>query len=124
MAPAVHQRPRSLGPLHAGEPVVTVIAVALQEAPPEAVEERLGMDATASRRISEQHDRRAGAAMAPVIGDDGPDVSTLRASPSGLEDRGRSEERREGKGCVSTCRHRRKPGHTKTNKKKTNQPKK
>src|SRR3546814_12655073 len=85
MAPAVHQRPRSLGPLHAGEPVVTVIAVALQEAPPEAVEERLGMDATASRRISEQHDRRAGAAMAPVIGDDGPEVSPLRERKSVVE---------------------------------------
>src|SRR3546814_4353494 len=46
------------------------------------------MDATASRRISEQHDRRAVAAMAPVIGDDGPEVSPLRASPSGIEDRG------------------------------------
>src|SRR3546814_16094810 len=92
MAPAVHQRPRSLGPLHAGEPVVTVIAVALQEAPPEAVEERLGMDATASRRISEQHDGRAGAALAPVIGDDGPQV--------------RSERRRVGQEGVHTCRPR------------------
>src|SRR3546814_6161546 len=88
MAPAVHQRPRSLGPLHAGEPDVTVIAVALQEAPPEAVEERLGMDATASRRISEQHDRRAGAAMAPVIGDEGTDVSPLRQSASETGDGG------------------------------------
>src|SRR3546814_1596381 len=74
MAPAMHERPRSLGPLHAGEPVIAFVAVALQEASPEAVEELLGIGAAASRRISEQHDRRAGAAMAPVVGSDGPEV--------------------------------------------------
>src|SRR3546814_419054 len=60
MAPAMHQRPRSLGPLHAGEPVIAVIAVALQEAPPDAVPEGLGMGAAAPRRISAEDDRAAG----------------------------------------------------------------
>src|SRR3546814_19203860 len=117
MAPAMHERPRSLCPLHAGEPVIAFVAVALQEASPEAVEELLGIGAAASRRISEQHARRAGAAMAPVVGSDGPEVSTLRASPSRIEDRRggpvhehevrcKSEERRVGKAVCRQWRNR------------------
>ena len=87
MAPAVHQRPRSLWPLDAGEPLVAVIAVALQELSAKALQELLGKGAAAPWRIAEQHDRRAGAAMAPVIGGDRPEEALLRLSSSRIEHR-------------------------------------
>lgn len=87
MAPAVDECPWPLRPLHAGEPVVAVIAVALQEAPAEALQEVFGIGAAAPRRIAEQHDRRTGAAMAPVIGGDRPEEALLRLPAPGIEHR-------------------------------------
>src|SRR5207245_2243281 len=78
MAPAVDECPWPLRPRDAGEPVVTIIAVALQEAPAEALQELFGIGAAAPRRIAEQHDRRPGAAMASVIGGDRPEEALLR----------------------------------------------
>src|SRR5690606_23065270 len=88
MAPAMHERPRPLGPPHAGEPVIAFVAVALQEAPPEAIEELLGIRAAASRRISEQNDRWTGAAVSSVVGSDRPEEALLRAPAAGVEHRG------------------------------------
>src|ERR1700741_4846010 len=43
MAPAMDQHPRSLGPLDTLEPIVPLVAVALQEATAEAMQEAFGM---------------------------------------------------------------------------------
>ena len=54
----------------------------------EALEELFGVSAAASRCVSEQHDRRAGAAMPSIIGGDGPEEALLRSSSPGIEHRG------------------------------------
>ena len=87
VAPAVHQRPWPLGPVDAGQAFVAVIAVALQEPAAEALEEPFGMDAAAPRRVAEQHDRRARAAMAAVVGGDRPEEALLRLPAPGVEHR-------------------------------------
>ena len=87
MAPAMDERPRALRPLDAGQAVVAVIAVALQERSAKALEKLFGISAAASRRITEQDDRRTGAAMPPVIGGDRPEEARLRPAPPGIEHR-------------------------------------
>ncbi len=37
--------------------------------------------------VMEQHDRRAGAAMAAIVGDDGPEVAALRGLPARIKHR-------------------------------------
>src|SRR6516165_3747984 len=73
VAPAVHQHPRSLWSLDALEPVVALVAVALQEATAEAMQEALGMFAAPSGRIAEQHDWRTSATKSAIIAGDRPE---------------------------------------------------
>src|SRR3546814_6935491 len=68
MAPAMHERPWSLRPRDAGEPIIAVIAVALQELSSKALQELFAMDPTASGRISEQHDWRVSATVSAIVG--------------------------------------------------------
>jgi hypothetical protein len=77
----VHQRPWALRPLDAGEPIVTVIAVALQELSAEALQELFGKGAAAPRRIAEEDDWRTGTAISSVIGGDRPEEAFLRLAP-------------------------------------------
>src|SRR3546814_1626148 len=49
MAPAMHERPWSLRPLDAGEPIIAVIAVALQELSPKALQELFAIDRKSTR---------------------------------------------------------------------------
>src|SRR4029077_1596299 len=89
MAPAMHERPWSLRPLDARQPIVALIAVALQEPPAEALQESLGMLTAAARRIAEQHDRRASAAMSAIIGSNRPKEPLLGLPAPRIEDRRR-----------------------------------
>jgi hypothetical protein len=61
----------------------------LQEASVKTVQELPGESAAAAGRISEQHDRPAWAAVAAVVGDDGPEVAFLHRATSGIEHRRR-----------------------------------
>src|SRR3546814_15378211 len=88
MAPAMHERPWSLRPLDAGEPIIAVIAVALQELSSKALQELFAMDPTASGRISEQHDWRVSATLSAIVGRDRPAEPSPRHSPAGIEPRG------------------------------------
>src|SRR3546814_10335007 len=82
MAPAMHERPWSLRPLDAGEPIIAVIAVALQELSSKALQELFAMDPTASGRISEQHDWRVSATVSAIVGGDRPEEAFLRSPRS------------------------------------------
>src|SRR3546814_12144355 len=83
MAPAMHERPWSLRPLDAGEPIIAVIAVALQELSSKALQELFAMDPTASGRISEQHDWRVSATVSALVGGDRPEEAFLRSPAPG-----------------------------------------
>jgi len=74
--------PRPLFALNARQPIVTLVAVALEIAPAEALEKFLGMGATAAGGIPEQDGGRVGAAMTAVIRGDRPEEALLRASAS------------------------------------------
>src|SRR5690606_22235938 len=87
MAPAMDEQPRSLRPFQACQPVIALIGVNLQELSAEAVKEAFGMVAAAPRRIVEQHDGRASATMAAVIGSDRPEEALLDLAASGIEHR-------------------------------------
>ena len=89
MAPAMDERPRSLRSIEARQPVIAVIGVALQEPSAEALQEVFGMLAAATRRIAEQHDRRALAAMAAIVGGDRPEEAFLDLAAPGIEHRRR-----------------------------------
>src|SRR3546814_3567849 len=52
MAPAMHERPWSLRPLDAGEPIIAVIAVALQELSSKALQEEHTSELQSLMRIS------------------------------------------------------------------------
>ena len=78
------QRPWTLGPVHPGELVIGVIAVALHEVPAIAFEEAERMHGAPTGCVVEHHDRRTDAAMTPVIGDDGPEVAGLGLSSPGV----------------------------------------
>src|ERR1700747_674674 len=58
MAPAMHQHPRSLGSLDTLEPIVPLVAVALQEATAEGMQESVGMFAAPAWGLWPQHARR------------------------------------------------------------------
>src|ERR1700733_8710093 len=75
MAPAMHERPWPLRSSDFGQPVITVIGIALQEASAKAIQELLREGTAATGGISEQHDRRTWAAVAAVVGDDRPEVA-------------------------------------------------
>src|SRR5947199_159689 len=87
MAQAMHKRPRPLRSSDFGQPVITVIGIALQEASVKAMQELLRERAAATGGISEQHDRRTWAAVAAVVGDDRPEVAFLRLATPGIEHR-------------------------------------
>src|SRR5882672_9713328 len=63
VTPAMHQHPWSLRSFDTRQPTITLIAVALQESPAEALQESFGMFAASPRRVAEQHDGRTSAAM-------------------------------------------------------------
>jgi hypothetical protein len=88
MAPAMHERPATFRPREVGEPVVGVVAVALQEAATEPFEEGFGMGAAAGGRVSEQRHGRIEPAMAAIIRRDGPKPAGFRLLASGIEHRG------------------------------------
>src|SRR3954452_9289963 len=85
MAPAMHERPRPLRSSDFGQPVITVIGVALQEVSAKAIQELLRKGTAATGGISEQHDRRTWAAVAAVVGDDRPEVPFLRVAAPWIE---------------------------------------
>lgn len=76
------EQPRPLWPLQACQPIIALIGVNLQELSAEALKEAFGMLAAAPGRIVEQHDGRALATMAAVIGGDCPEEALLDASPA------------------------------------------
>jgi hypothetical protein len=70
-----------LRPLDARQPIVALIAVALQEPPAEALQESLGMLTAAARRIAKQSDRRTLATMAAIIARHRPEEALLGCAP-------------------------------------------
>lgn len=66
---------------------ITIIAIALQELPAEALQERFGKSATAPGCIAEQNNGRATAAIPAVVGGNGPEEAFLRSSSPGIEHR-------------------------------------
>lgn len=87
VAPAMDEQPRPLWPLQACQPIIALIGVNLQELSAEALKEAFGMLAAAPGRIVEQHDGRALATMAAVIGGDCPEEALLDLAASGIEHR-------------------------------------
>src|SRR5665647_1670283 len=85
----MNQHPWPLRSFDAREPIVSVMAVALQESPTEALQESFGMFATSSRRVAEQHNRRTSATMSTIIGSNRPKEPLLCLPPPRIEDRRR-----------------------------------
>ncbi len=84
MAPAMDEQPRSLRPLQACQPVVTLIGVNLQEPSAKALKEAFSMVAATPWRIVEQ---QALATMAAVIAGDRAEEALLDLAASGIEHR-------------------------------------
>src|SRR5260370_4744429 len=53
VTPAMHQHPWSLRSFDTRQPIITLIAIALQESPAEALQESFGMFAASPRRVTE-----------------------------------------------------------------------
>src|SRR6476620_611197 len=70
----------------AREPMISVIAVTLQESPTEAIQESLSMFAASSRRVAEQHNRRTSATMSTIIGSNRPKEPLLCLPAPRIED--------------------------------------
>jgi len=89
VTPAMHQHPWSLRSFDTRQPTITLIAVALQESPAEALQESFGMFAASPRRVAEQHDGRTSAAMSAIIGSNRPKEPFLCLPAPRIEDRRR-----------------------------------
>src|SRR5271167_4222953 len=87
VTPAMHQYPWSLRSFDTRQPIITLIAVALQESPAEALQESFGMFAASPRRVAEQHDRRTSAAISAIIGSNRPKEPLLCLPAPRIEDR-------------------------------------
>ena len=81
MRPAVDQLPRPIVPRDFGQRVVGLIGVALQETPLISGEEFQRMRLAPAGGIMEQNDGRAGAGMAAIIGNHGPEIAALGGLP-------------------------------------------
>src|SRR6056297_1130006 len=68
--------------------VIDAVSIALQEAAAIAGQEPERMLLAPPGRVMEHNDRRTGPAMAAIIGDHSPEVSALRASSTGIKNRG------------------------------------
>src|SRR5882762_285081 len=89
VTPAMHQHPWSLRSFDTRQPTITLIAVALQESPAEALQESFGMFAASPRRVAEQHDGRTSADMSAIIGSNRPKEPFLCLPAPRIEDRRR-----------------------------------
>src|SRR6476619_8257276 len=85
----MHQHPWPLRAFDAREPIISVIAVTLQESPTKAIQESLSMFAASSRRVAEQHNRRTSATMPTIIGSNRPKEPFLCLPAPRIEDRRR-----------------------------------
>jgi hypothetical protein len=87
MGPAVDQLPRPLLAHDLGQRIVGLVGVALQEAAAVSGQELQRMLPPPAGGVVEQHDGRAGTAMAAIVGHDGPEVAALRGLPARIQHR-------------------------------------
>src|SRR5258708_30226826 len=101
----MHQHPWPLRAFDAREPIISVIAVTLQESPTAAMQESLGMFAASSRRVAEQHNRRTSATMSTIIGSNRPKEPLLCLPAPRIEDRRRGFVHEETVSCRQIHAH-------------------